>query len=380
MKVAGIVTEFNPFHNGHKYLIDTVRALGYTHIVCVMSGNFVQRGELALCDKFQRAKVAINNGADLIVELPVSFSLSGAELFAKKAIEILTHLGVDAICFGAECDDVNLLKKCSNAVCELSSSIRVKDLTNSGLSYPLALQTAVKEIYGDEISNILTDANNILAVEYIKNINDNIKIVPIKRIGVSHDSDATFEKFASASKIREMLKNHKDASSFIPEGYSNFSDFKKIENSVFLKIRSMNKNELLTTPDMTDDLADRFINSARNSTSYDEFLSTVKTKRYTLARIKRVILCAYLGIKKDDLSYSLPYIRILGMNTNGKEVLSNLNDSCPPVNTSLSALSKISDSALRCAEIEAYSTDIFAFATEKSLPAGSDFRSFPIIL
>ena len=380
MKVAGIVTEFNPFHNGHKYLIDTVRSSGYTHIVCVMSGNFVQRGELALCDKYQRAKSALTNGADLIVELPTTASLSSAESFAKKSIEILNNLGVDAIAFGCECDDKEKLINCSSYSKELASTNEVKELTNSGMSFPSALQTVISKKHGKEYADIISEPNNILAIEYIKNIKENTEIIPIKRLGVDHDSDITKDSIASASKVREILRNGESADNFIPTNYSNFSDFSKIENSVFLKIRSMSKNDLLSVPDMTEELADRFINSSKEITNYNDFIESVKTKRYTLARIKRVILCAYLDITKTDSQLPIEYIRILGMNLKGKEILSNLPKDCPIVNTSLSQLSKISDNALRSAQIEANATDIFSFTTEKPLPKGSDFKSFPIIL
>ena len=380
MKIAGIVAEFNPFHNGHKHLLNAVRNAGYTHIIVVMSGDFVQRGEPAICDKWQRAKAALNNGADLVVELPVSYCLSGAETFAKRSVQILENLGADTIAFGCECDDKDLLIRCAKSAAKYSTSNDVKELTNTGIPYPSAIQKIIEKYEGQDIASILNGANNILAVEYIKNLSDNTDFLPIKRLGTLHDDNKTHGNIASASKIRELLKENNYASDFVPCAYDNFSDFSKLENSIFLKIRSISKDELLCYNDMTDELSDRFVNAIKASTNYSQFLDNVKTKRYTLARIKRICLCILLGITRTDTQSNFEYIRVLGMNDNGKEVLSDLSKDCPYVNTSLSSLSKISDKAKHQANLESNSADIFSFITEKPLPAGSDFKSFPIIL
>ena len=380
MKIVGIVSEFNPFHNGHKYLLKKVKDLGFTHTVCVMSGDFVQRGEVAICDKRQRATAALQNGADLVVELPVFYSLSRSEIFAKQSVKTLENLGADTIAFGCECDDKALLKKCAVATEKYSSCDEVKALTNNGLSFPNALQQVISKYEGKEVSQILSGANNTLAIEYIKNLSDSTDFLPIKRIGVSHDSSNITGNIASASNIRQMLKQCNDASDFLPVLPENISDFSEIENAVFLKIRSMNKNELSEFADMTDELCDRFIKCSKSSVSFSDFLTQVKTKRYTLARIKRICLCIFLDIKKDDTESDFEFIRILGMNSNGKEVLANLKAGCVPVNTSLSALSKLNDKAKHQAELVSNAFDVFSFTTQNPLPKGSDFTVFPIIL
>lgn len=380
MKTVGIVCEFNPFHNGHKYLLNAVKDLGFTHIVCVMSGDFVQRGELAICDKRQRTTYALQNGGDLVVELPVFYSLARSEIFARQSVKILENLGVDTIAFGCECDDKGLLKKCADVTKKYASSNEVKELTNKGVSFPSALQQVILQHEGKEIAKVLSDANNTLAIEYIKNLSENTDFLPIKRLGVSHDSEEISGSITSATNIRNMIKDSQDVSNFLPSVPENISDFSKIENAVFLKIRSMSKDNLLEFADVTDELSDRFIKYSKAATSFSEFLELVKTKRYTLARIKRICLCVFLDIKKSDTESDFEYIRILGMNDKGKEILANLNDECKAVNTSLSALSKLNKNANHQANLTSGAFDVFSFTTDTPLPKGADFSQFPIII
>ena len=206
MSVFAVICEYNPFHNGHKYLIEQVKKKDDT-VIAVMSGSFTQRGDIAISDKFSRAEVAIKNSADMVIELPAVFACANAETFARGAVEIISELGVvDKICFGAENADVNLLRMAGEAFEDKEFKTELKRLMDSGEYYPRAVEKALETIYSPALADVAQKPNNTLAVEYLKALKSTaIEPVAIKRIGAAHDSTDIADNITSASNIRKMI-------------------------------------------------------------------------------------------------------------------------------------------------------------------------------
>lgn len=386
MKVCGIIAEYNPFHNGHKYHISKTKELyGATHIIAVISGNFTQRGDLAIVDKYKRTETALKNGVDLVIELPVQYSLASAEQFAQGAVYLLDKLcRVDFISFGSECGDIELLQTTAKAVRQYRQSDEVTKLMDSGYTYPSALQKVISEKYTAEIADVLNLPNNILAIEYInaaEKINSNIKAVTVQRKAVLHDSETDGKSdILSALQIRNLIYENKDISAFAPYcDLSNTASLSNIEVAVLSRLRSMTKEEIEKTPNVLMGLENRIYDAVREATSLDELLEMIKTKRYTLSRIRRIVLSAFLGITKNDLKIPPSYVKILGMNSKGKEILSQ-SQCILPINTSLSHLEKTSPAAKKQAKIDSFCDDQYALAQNKRQKCGLSYTSKPIIL
>lgn len=381
MKISGIIAEYNPFHNGHKYHIEQTRALGYTHIAAVMSGNVVQRGEFSICDKWQRAKAAIENGIDIVFELPCTSSLKNAEGFAFGAIEIFKNLEcVDALSFGSECENIEILKETAKACEAFSNSDDLKRLLENGFSYPSAMQKLITENHGEKIGNVISSPNNTLAIEYIKALGDKILPVCIKRKGTLHDSDVTNGNFASASYIRNIINSSSDYYEFTPSKYENFSNQSKLELAILKKLRTMSKEDFSKLYDVNQGLENRIYQVVQSEVTLNDIVDKICTRRYTQAKIKRILLSAFLGITKEDAKLPLPYIRILAMNDRGKEILSASKNCVLPIDTSFYNLYSSSKNAEILAKIEARVTDIFFLSTNKILPCKTDFTHKPVIV
>ena len=386
MNVCGIVCEYNPFHNGHKYHIRQTREkYGATHIVGVMSGNFTQRGDVAIADKYKRAETALKNGVDLVIELPVAFALSSAEQFAQSAVFLLNSLGcVNMLSFGSECGNIGQLKEAAGAVCFARESEELTNYMKNGMSYPAALQKAIEKFYTDDVIETLAAPNNTLAVEYIKALDElasPIKPVTVKRRSAGHDSEETADpEIASASQLRRLLQAGEDISAYAPDcDFSNIASLSNIEVSVLSRLRSMSKSEIEKTPNVLMGLENRIYKAARVSTNMNELLFLIKTKRYTLARIRRIVLSAYLGITKNDLKNNPSYVRILGMNGRGREILAAAECELP-IDTSLAQLAKKSDAAMKQARLEERCDNQYALALNKRMVCGLDYTAKPIIL
>ena len=388
MKICGIVAEYNPFHNGHKYHIDKTKELyGATHIVAVMSGNFTQRGDVAIFDKFRRAETALNNGVDLVIELPVPYALGSAEQFAWGAVSVLNSLGcVEMISFGSECGDVSLLEETAGAVMFAQQSDDFFMYMRSGNSYPVALQKTIEKYYEEDIIDALTAPNNTLAVEYLKALGEygsSIKPVTVKRVGTEHDSGKTSGYYASASHIRKSLLAGEDVSAFVPglpvSDKNEYASIREIETAILAKLRTMSPEELEKAPNVLMGLENRIYKAARVSVNLAELYMLIKTKRYTMARIRRIIMSEFIGIKKPDLKTPPPYIRILGMNSRGREVLSAAKCELP-LDTSLKTLASSGQKAARCAYLEATAGDLYALALAKKKVCGLDYTAKPVIL
>lgn len=386
MNISGIICEYNPFHNGHKRHIEqTKKEYGATHIVGVMSGNFTQRGDTAIVDKYKRTETALKNGVDLVIELPVAYALGSAEQFAQGAVYLLNALGcVDIISFGSESGKIDLLKEAAGAVIYTQESEDFHNYMKNGMTYPAALQKAMEKFYTEDVIETLATPNNALAIEYIKaldEIGSSVKPVTVKRCIAPHDSEiAESSDILSASQLRKKLADKKDISQFAPScDFSNIASLSNIEVAILSKLRAMSKTEIEKTPNVLMGLENRIYRAAAVAASLNELYFLVKTKRYTLARIRRIILSAFLGITKNDLKITPSYVRILGMNGKGKEILAAAKCELP-INTSLSQLEKINDNTKKQARLEQRCDNQYALALEKRLGCGLDYTAKPVIL
>lgn len=376
MKILGIVAEYNPFHNGHKYHIDAAKEIVNPDAVfCVMSGNFVQRGEPAIYNKFIRANCAVNNGIDIVFELPLFASLSSAENFAMQAISILNNAGVTHLAFGCENDDIKLLDKIANIIVEESDKYKelLKVNLKKGVSYPKAREIAISEIISRDnglggnpppiINDVLKSPNNILAIEYLKSLKklkSNIIPVPIKRYKTDYHSLETTDNIASASAIRNMIKLKSDISKFVPEIINKKTIFvEDFEQMLMYKLRSSTKEDFLSLQDVNEGLENAFINAVTTSITLNEIIEKVNSKRYTLSRIKRILFNLLLEVPKDN---QLVYLRILACSLNGKKFLPFLSQtSSLPIVTSINRfLKNANEKQTALIKKEIYATNIYS--------------------
>ena len=351
MRIAAIICEFNPFHNGHKYLIDKVKSEHADCVIAIMSGSFVQRGDIAITDKFARAKAALANGCDLVVELPTVYSLSSAERFAKGGVELSKALNADILCFGAENNDIDKLTAVSDIFYDDDFKQSLKKHLSNGEYYPKAVSLSVEEILSQEYSEILNGPNNTLAIEYIKALKgSSISPVAIKRTGASHDSEKTSNNIASATHIRNLIRDNTAYDKFTQMRIDNHTDIKKLETAILYKLRTMSKEEIENLPDVAEGLHNRIYDCCRKSNSFIELLTSLKTKRYTLARLRRIVMFALLDITKKDTQQDIGYIRVLGMSDKGSKLLKNAK--LPLVCNLADNYSLLNDNAKRMIDID----------------------------
>ncbi|MBR5370822.1 MAG: nucleotidyltransferase family protein [Oscillospiraceae bacterium] len=390
MKISGIICEYNPFHNGHLYHIEQTRKHGATHIVAVMSGNFVQRGDVAVIDKIERAKIAVRCGADLVVELPVAYCLSAAEVYARGAMYILKGMGcVQELSFGSECGDLVKLTEAVKASYACARKPELEDLMRLGNSYPKALQILVRQNFGDEIGAIFSHPNNTLAVEYLKAmIAVKLKIQPftVKR-HEAHDSGEASGNVASASLIRQLLENQTDDfDDYVPSdcanllsscaAYGKTARFENLERILLYKLRTSTAEELTALPEVGHGLENKIL-AARNETSLESMLFAMKSKRYPMARLRRILLNLLIGIKPSDTENPPPYGRILALSERGRDILSAIKQAgnAIPYSTSLSKLAELNDACRACAQLEARATAIYGLAQRAIGSADADYKA-----
>lgn len=382
MLTAGIVAEYNPFHNGHKYLVNQTRENGATHVISVMSGAAVQRGDCAVFDKYFRANCAVQNGVDLVLELPCPFSCSSGEVFAKSAIQILSSLGenvVNRLSFGSEIGDVDLLKKASIASSELKDSMIVREKLSIGKSYPLSIYESVCEVYGKNVGEVLATPNSTLGVEYVKAISElapDMEISPVLRKSVGHHDVKAVDNIASASSIRRLLVEGEIVNDYLPYSIDNINGYfiENMQNEILYRLSCAEKDALLSLPDVNEDIADRIISSiTQMPDTLNEFLNLCKSKNIIMARLRRIIMYLMLDVKKQDIK-SVPYVRILAFNKNGQEILRKCGNSLLPIGTSLKKLEKTSDYAKRISTLEQNATKFQYFCKEKKEVFINDYK------
>ncbi len=369
--ITGIVCEYNPFHNGHLYQIEKAKSMGADKIVCVMSGNFVQRGESAFFDKHTRAKAAVMSGADVVIDLPTPWAMASAETFARGSIGLLQSFGIDALSFGCENDDEDMLRACAKKLEDDSIGPLIKRYTADGLSYPEAVSKALSESLGDKAGEIVSSPNNTLAIEYIKQLSDDIRILPVKRQGASHDSDTAKEGIASASMIRK-LKLSDDSLSFVPADlvplYKEADSYhiSHCERAILSALRLMSKDEFSLFVSDTNGLDMRIYDSLQTADCIESLYAMAKSKNYTHSRVRREVMNLWLKVRRDYSEGIPPYIKILAVSEKGLSLLSSAkNNSALPIITKHSEAKKLEGKALEIYEAECRNTDLFSLCCEK---------------
>lgn len=388
MGAVGIIAEFNPFHNGHKYLIDSAKAFGEP-VICVIGDDFTQRGDVAVVSKYARAEMALACGADLCILMPSPWSMSCANNFAVGAMSILKNLGiVDKVVFGSECGDAETIKKVASALNNEYYSALLNSELKKGITFAAARENAISKILGED-AKILENANDTLAVEYVS-AGNSLDFFPdyttIKRKGNPHDSALADKEFLSASSIRNMLLNGdlNSAKEYMPQKafdvlkreYDNgrvyFID--NIESAIIAYLRRLKPEELAMLPEISEGLENRVYNVIRTATTLENCYKGIKTKRYTLARIRRIILSAYLSMDTSLFLDEVPYIKILGFNEKGEEILKSL--SCPvPIILRAGEYNELQDKARKCFELQQLASDLYALAAKEKQPTGSEFTA-----
>ena len=385
--ISGLICEFNPLHNGHRHIIDEIRSKTDGFLVCVMSGNFVQRGECAIIDKWSRTRMAIENGADLVIELPLPFAISGAEKFAKSGIKILDALGTaDNVFFGSEYGETDKLYEISKFLLGDEFSFKIKDSANGAISFASAREGIIRTSLGDEYGEIISQSNNILGIEYIKALlatGSKIKARTIKRIGADHDGSSD-GYITSASDIRSKIYKKSEIKEFMPsESYKILEKGIKsgyfpastdnVTRAILFHLRTTTAEKLKSVPDVREGIENKIISAALECDSLETLYNMVKSKRYSHARIRRIILSSFLGIAKADTE-EIPYIRILGMNKNGEEIIRNSTPSIPVV-FSYSDIKKLEKTAQNMFDLESTADDVFGLITEKIMDGKTNFTT-----
>lgn len=398
--VIGIVGEYNPFHNGHAYHIEESRKQAHEDaaVVCVMSGDFVQRGSPAAFSKFARAEAAVKSGVDLVLELPAPWALSSAEGFARGAVGLLGALGVvDTLSFGSESGDVKGLKKAAETLLgdEMSDRIRKVLCENEGISFAAARQKALESI-DPALASLLTEPNNILGIEYIKAIlTQKLDISPmtVKRAGAAHDSAGdTLPR--SASDIRTRLQSGADISEDIPkaalEMYSTERKlgkgpvfYRDLEIAALSRLRTLSVSDFEKLPDCGEGLSERIAAAVRSETSLNAIADAAKSRRYAHSRIRRIIMCAALGIDKDTARGVPPYARVLAASEKGCRVLKEAKEkSSIPILTKPAAVRSLGKECEAMFELCSAAHDFYVlgYSAESERVCGADWRQSPKIL
>lgn len=384
MKIAGIVAEYNPFHKGHEYQLKKAREKsGCNFVAVVMSGNFVQRGEPALIDKYKRAESAIYGGADLVIELPMPFSCQNAEQFAKSALIELKKLNITHLSFGCENDDLELLKEIALIqITDKNLKYEVKAELAKGISYPAALTNAINKVSGKEIGQILKSPNNVLGIEYIKssiNLKGNWNFTPVRRIGKNHNDIDLSGQYDSATAIRNNIisginnrysnslteKSNEMVERFYSE-YNGFNHLDRYLNYIYYKILDIGLEGLNNIYEISEGLDNKIYSNIFKYELADDFIMSLKSKRYTYSKLRRILLNILLNIKKSDIdNYAAAnlkvcknYVKVLAFNDSGRRILKQSKDSGTYIVTKFSDYKKFKLN-LDIFNLTSKSTDIY---------------------
>ena len=407
--VVGIIGEYNPFHNGHIFHLEQSKKTAKAdYTIAIISGNFVQRGNVSIVDKWTKAHMALCNGVDLVLELPTIYSISSAENFADGAIKILDALNiVDYVSFGSETADLTTLDTIADILHRQPSeyiSLLNHELSK-GLSFPKARENAILMYLNDirRYSHVLSSPNNILGIEYLKALKrhkSTIQPIAIPRESVGYHDTAMINNFASATAIREMIcTNHLAKLPYVmpPVTYKILyhafqkghyvKDLARFEKEIIYTLRRMSLSEIANLPDVSEGLEYALKNAAGFCNTLEEFMNIIQTKRYTHTRIYRILLYALLGITKADMKLSkkiTPYTRVLGFNEKGKELLSIISSSKTDTDI-ITSVKKYIDSnpsknMKRLLEIDTRATDLYTIGYVKDSWANLDYTHNMVIL
>lgn len=394
MNVIGVVAEYNPFHTGHlHHLTESRRLVGQdTAVICVMSGNFVQRGDAAVYDKFTRAEAAVRCGADLVFELPLPWALSSAEGFARGAVGLLGSLGVVThLSFGSEEGSVEPLLSLAEVLLDPRMDELIKRELDSGISYAAAREKALETMVGQQAA-LLKTPNNILAVEYLKalySLRLDMKPVTVLRSGAGHDRTGPGHK--SASELRGRISAGLSVEEHIPaeamavyrkaeqEGKGPV-ELEDLELAILSRLRFLSEAAFHNTPDAAEGLGGRLCRAAWAEYSFDGILSAAKTKRYALSRLRRMLLSAALGVTAGMAEHTPPYARILAAGPKGRQVLRIIGEkSSLPVITKPAAVKNLDAECRNLFALEAAATDLYVlgYPVRQERRGGKDWRQSP---
>lgn len=388
MRITGIIAEYDPFHNGHKAHIDSVRADGATHIVAVVSGAFTQRGEPALLTKFDRAQMALACGADLVLENPLPFAMAPAERFALGGVSVLHALGcVDTLSFGSECGDTAALQALAALTNTPAYANALKDALATGIPYAAARQRAVEACKADDLAALLDSPNNTLGLEYIRasaTIGADFHFHTLKRVGAAHNADEISGGIASASYLRERLRSGKvsEAAACMPSASAKILEkaiatgrvvthTDVLEHALIARLRTMELADFAALPYISEGLEHRLYQASRTAASYSDLLGAVKTRRYPAARLRRILWAALLGLPHEDAHPAPLYIRVLAMNEHGREILSAATPTLPTL-TRTAQVRELSPKAQALFALECRATDLHALALASPTVCGTD--------
>lgn len=384
-----IISEYNPFHFGHLYhLNESISQTDTDFKVAVISGNFVQRGEPSIINKWEKAKVALSAGFDLVLELPTLYAISSAENFANGSIKIADQIGSNYISFGTESGDLEKLKKLSSLINknEKEYITNVKEKIAEGFSYPKSQELVIDKMFGNEFLGVCKP-NNILGLEYLKSLNaisSNITPITVKRdLDKSSSSDVRALLRTSGFKIEDLKNSIPDFSyEILAENIENGNavlSLKAFEKEIIYILRTIDNEKLKNIPDVPENMLSNLKKIACSTNSLDELITALKNKSITQARIQRILLYILLGITKSDMELSkriTPYVRVLGMSENGKKILSDISKDINVI-TSVKAFEKTCDDSdlLRMLEIDKKATDIYTLAYVKDSVANLDYTT-----
>ena len=409
--ILGIICEYNPFHNGHLYHLNESKKLTNSdYSVAIISGNFTQRGEPSIVSKWVKTEMALKCGVDLVLELPTIYSISSAENFAYGAIKILDSLNiVDYIAFGSECGDISILDDIVQVLVEEPKAYRtlLSHELSTGVSFPKAREKALMMYLGNmrRFANVLSSPNNILGIEYLKALkkqNSIIQPVTIKRQESDHNNNmfTSSSRFASGSAIRSacLSTNIDNLQKYMPEDSFYLleeclkkgiyvKDLSCFDKEILYTLRKMSTSEIANLPDVSEGLEYAIKNAANSCNSVVELLTLIDTKRYTKTRLQRIFLYAILGITKDDMQLSkkiTPYIRVLGFNENGKELISESTRRNPKLNLITSPKKFMDDSSNKnlkhLLQKDIWASNVYTLGFEYESKANLDYTHKLIIV
>lgn len=400
LKTAFICCEYNPFHNGHKYHIEETRKQNIDTVICIMSGNFMQRGSIALFDKHTRALCAVESGADIVIELPVKYAISTASLFAEGFIKTVQATGIDGIISFACNSNSEDLTKLSDFLAKNANTADLQNKQNT--SYPSAVTQFVFDNLGEDMSKILRDSNSTLALEYLKSLKslcNSQQHICIERIGAQHNSTETYGNFASAEYIRNILSDSEDKLSaiysvkrFIPEISFNcisncikegkYTVKQNFDKLFYSRLLYLNADDFGKINNVSGGLENRIAECIKSSSTIDELCDKIKSKRYTHSRIRQIITSSVLGVQKSDYEIPLGYIRVLACNSHGREVIKKMKTTAQiPVIMNLSEIKKSDNITIqKQAQLDYLTGKLFDLSLYNSVGGNPEYSTAPIII
>ena len=399
MAAAGIIAEYNPLHLGHCCQLRRLRALlgEETPVICAMSGNFVQRGDFALLPKHARAEAAVRSGADLVLEIPLSWACAPAERFAQGGVEVLLGTGlVTDLVFGSESADAGAIRSATEALLGPDFPEALRRELAGPHSFAAARQRALAGLIGEEGAEVLSRPNDILAVEYAKALSregSEVHLVPILRQGAGHDQDGG--EYPSAGSIRRMIQEGRRAEALAAmapamrelyeaeEARGRAPVFAAgAERAILAQLRRMGEADFLALDAGGEGLGNRLAAAAREAASLEELLDRAKTKRYAYSRLRRLALWAYLGLRPETLPARVPYLRPLAMNQRGRALLAEARRRAAlPILTKPADVRRLSPEAQAVFRREVLATDLYTLAFPGDpAPGGAEWREGPRVL